>query len=231
MKGRDGTERTGFPWVLTLATAIVVAICSALGVWQLQRAQWKSDQLARLEAMKTAPPAPVAPVLARAARGENVDLVRVVAQCAPAPRQGSFRMSVDNGQWIARPLAACAIAAPPYDGVVVDRGVYEASRGQVSLPTSALPAPGRVVGVLRPPIQGVGVAGLAHPAPWILAAERETPAPPGVTPAPGEAGASDNLQYVGEYAPTWFGLAGVAACVYAAMLWRRYRPRGVDPNR
>ncbi|HTX49591.1 MAG TPA: SURF1 family cytochrome oxidase biogenesis protein [Caulobacteraceae bacterium] len=231
MKGRVRTERAGFPWVLTLATAIVVAICAGLGVWQLQRAQWKRDQLARIAAMRTAPPAPLAPVLARAARGENVDLIRVVAQCLPGPPQRLFRMSVDNGQWIARPLAACAVAAPPYDGIVVDRGLYEPSRGEVSLPTTALPSPGRVVGVLRPPVRGVGGAGLAHPAPWILAVERESPAPPDVTPAPGEAGASDNLQYVGEYAPTWFGLAGVAACVYAAMLWRRYRPRGLDPHR
>jgi len=226
MKGR-----AAFPWGLTLATAVVVAICAGLGVWQLQRAQWKSDQLARLEAMKTAPAVPLAPVLARAARGENVDLVRVVVECAPAPPQRFFRMSVDNGEWVARPLAACAVAAPPYDGIVIDRGVYEASRGQVNLPSSAMPAPGRVIGVLRPPVQGPGVVGLAHPAPWILAAERETPPPPGVTPAPGEIGAADNLQYVGAYAPTWFGLAGVAACVYAAMLWRRYRPRGVDPIR
>ena len=70
-----------FPIGLTLATAMVVAICSALGVWQLQRAQWKNDQLARLAAMRTAPAVPLAPVLARAARGENVDLVRVVADC------------------------------------------------------------------------------------------------------------------------------------------------------
>ena len=60
--------------------------------------------------------------------------------------------------------------------------------------------------------------------PLVLVVEQETPAAPGVAPAPPPPGAPDDLQYVGEYTLTWFGLAGVVACFYAALLWRRYRP-------
>ena len=67
-------------------------------------------------------------------------------------------------------------------------------------------------------------AGLARPAPVVLSVEQETPPPPGVAPAPYDA-AADSLHYVGAYAPTWFGLAVALACVYAAMLWRRYHPK------
>ena len=45
-----------------------------------------------------------------------------------------------------------------------------------------------------------------------------------MTPAP-YPDAAGNLEYVGSYAPTWFGLAGVALSFYAAMLWRRYHPK------
>jgi cytochrome oxidase assembly protein ShyY1 len=37
--------------------------------------------------------------------------------------------------------------------------------------------------------------------------------------------AAGNLEYVGSYAPTWFGLAGVVLAIYAAMLWRREHPK------
>jgi surfeit locus 1 family protein len=68
------------------------------------------------------------------------------------------------------------------------------------------------------------LAGFAGAAPYVLVAERETPAPPGVAPSP-YPDAAGNLEYVGAYAPTWFGLAGALVAIYAAMLWRRYHPK------
>ncbi len=101
----------------------------------------------------------------------------------------------------------------------------QAASGATAAPNVSLPQPGRLVGVLRRGKTAPGAIGLAHPAPLVLVVEQETPAAPGVAPAPPPAGdAPDSLQYVGAYAPTWFGLAAVAACFYAAMLWRRYRP-------
>jgi surfeit locus 1 family protein len=215
-----------FPIGLTIAAAVVVAICAGLGVWQMQRLHWKDAMLAKLAVLQHAAAQPIAPVLARAARGEDVEFTRVTADCAPAaPASVVFVQSVIDGQWVWRPQSACALAAPPYDGVIVDRGVVDATRGQTSASALALPAPGRLVGVLRKPPKLPSVAGLAHPAPYVLVADSETPAARGVTASPLPNDAPDNLQYVGAYGPTWFGLAGVAACFYAAMLWRRYRPK------
>ena len=218
------SERTRFPVGLTLAAVIAFAICCGLGVWQLQRLDWKHQETARIAAVKNAPPQPIGPVLARVANGQSADFTRVAADCvAGAPAPAIFHMTTDNGDWIARALAACRLAGSAYDGVIVDRGFLTSSRGSTATPTATLPPPVHVVGVLfakpQPP-----TAGLARPAPVVLSVERETPPPPGVAPAP-YANASDNLKYVGAYAPTWFGLAGALACVYAAMLWRRYHPK------
>ena len=211
--------------MLTIAAGLVFALCVALGVWQLQRFDWKEGQLTRIAAMQAAPPQPIGRVLASAARGEDVSFDRVFADCAAGSAPAGYRISSLAGEWVARPLAACRLAAPPYDGIAVDRGVLDASRGSTSAPTAVLPAPVHVEGVLRTLPAGPPVAGLARPAAYLLVAERETPPAPGATPAPATAQAPDNLQYAGAYAPTWFGLAGGVACVYAAMLWRRLRRR------
>lgn len=219
------SEARRFPIGLTLAAAVVFAACVALGVWQLQRLAWKDHELARIAAEQAAPARPIVAVLAMAARGRDVELVRVAADCGPEGPQMFFRMSADAGQWAARAMAACRLEAPPYDGIVVDRGVFDAARGQTTLPMAALPAPGHVEGALRRPLPGLAPAGLAHPAPYVLVAERESPPAPGVTPSPMTRQAPESLHYVGAYAPTWFGLAAVVAGVYAAMLWRRRRPK------
>ena len=213
-----------FPVGLTLAAGVVFALCIGLGVWQLQRLHWKGQVLAQIAALKAAPAQPIVPVLARAARGEEVEFTRVVADCAAAPAQTvHFVMGVADTQYVWRPQSACRIDAPPFDGVVVDRGVLAAATGSTQPPAATLPSPMHLVGVLRRAASLPPVAGLTRPAPVILVVEQETPAAPGVTPAPPEGGTPENLQYVGEYAPTWFGLAGVLACFYAALLWRRYR--------
>ncbi len=218
------TSRPRFPLGLTLAAAVVVAICAGLGVWQLQRAAWRQQQLAKIAALRAAPAQPIGPVLSRAARGEDVAFTRVAATCAPAPPgPAEVRMTTDRGDWIARILSPCRLAAGPYDGIVVDRGLLAVTRGEPNPPQVSLPAPGAIAGVLLPSGDARAV-GLARAAPYLLVAERETPPRGGLDPAPYAANAADRLQYVGAYAPTWFGLAGVALCVYAAMLWRRYRP-------
>ena len=104
--------------------------------------------------------------------------------------------------------------------MLVDRGFITASRGSTQPPTVVLPAPVHVVGVLSLIYMHPG----SMLAPYTIVAERETPAPPGISPAP-YPDPRRNLQYVGACAPTWFGLAAVVAGVYAAMLWRRRRPK------
>jgi surfeit locus 1 family protein len=45
-----------FPFAATLLTLVMIPVLIALGVWQLQRRDWKHDLIARLEAAKTLPP-------------------------------------------------------------------------------------------------------------------------------------------------------------------------------
>jgi surfeit locus 1 family protein len=218
------TSESRFPVGLTLAAAVAFVILVGLGVWQLRRGDWKAHELARIAALEHAPPQPIGAVLTRFGKGADVSFTRVVADCLPGPATpAQFHMVSDNGEWIARTLSPCRLAEPPFDGVVVDRGFLQSSRGLPNPPALNLPMPAHVVGLLyaraAPP-----VLGLTHAAPFTLVVERETPPIPGVTPTP-YPDAGGNLQYAGAYAPTWFGLAGVLAGVYAAMLWRRNHPK------
>jgi surfeit locus 1 family protein len=216
-------ESGRFPFGLTIGALAVIAICAALGVWQLGRAQWKAVELKRIAALKSAAPQPIGPVLARDAAGRDQSFARVAVTCAPGSAQAAYKLVADNGDWIARARAACRLpAGGPYDALLIDRGVLVASRGLTNGPATVLPPPAEVVGVLYH--QADALPSDAHPAPYVLVAEHETPAPPGVTPTPYPDAAS-NLEYVGAYAPTWFGLAVVALCFYAALLWRRYHPK------
>jgi cytochrome oxidase assembly protein ShyY1 len=218
------TSRQRPPVVLTVAAAIVFVVCFGLGVWQLQRAAWKTHELARVAGLKHAAPIPLEPLFAQMAKGDDLTFTRVVVDCLPAdPGPAQSRLVSDKGEWIARLLSACQLDEPPYQGIVIDRGFLAASRGQPNPPAATLPAPEHVSGVLYPRASSQ-MAGLSNPAPFVLVVEQEMPSPTGVTPAP-YPDAGDNLQYVGAYWLTWFGLAGAVAVVYAAMLWRRSHPK------
>jgi surfeit locus 1 family protein len=224
------TSKVRFPFGLTIAALVVFVICCGLGAWQLQRAAWKAAELKRIAAVQSAPPVPIGPVLRAASQGANVAFTRVEAVCAPGKDMALYVVRASaafNGApdaWASHPIAYCRLASGPYDGVDVDRGIVAASIGETQAPTTSLPPPQEVTGVLlargaKLPID------TGRSAPYVLSAETERPAPPGVTPGQVVRGAPENLQYVGAYGPTWFGLAGVLAAIYAAMLWRRYRPQ------
>jgi hypothetical protein len=84
-------KKAGFPFGLTIATAIAFAILCFLGAWQMQRLAWKQDLLARIETLKTAPPVPLATVLTGPATAEDAPGVgsastaRSVAVCRLCP--------------------------------------------------------------------------------------------------------------------------------------------------
>jgi surfeit locus 1 family protein len=227
------SERPRFPLGLTLCAAIAFVILIGLGGWQVQRAHWKARQLVKIAALRDAPPQPINLVLQRAARGEDVTNTRVAADCLPAPPElATDRITTDGQTWVTQVLSVCRLASPDYGGVWVDRGVLSSSRGSTTPANVIVAAPAHVVGILYytrsdcppPPSPCRWRDKLHDAAPYTLVVEHETPPPPGVEPSPYR-NAADNLQYVGAYAPTWFGLAGVLVCIYAAMLWRRYHPK------
>ncbi len=240
--------RHGFPWVLTVSAGIALAALVGLGTWQVYRLAWKTAMIAKIAALSTAPARPLEAVLAAGGSAEFQRVETHCRESAPPVRVTPYRYAVRDGRIGWRLLGVCRLAARGYDGVVVDRGLVERLMGATSPTPAAFAAPQDVVGVLRAPgarpllgaalmEEGPGFAawrlidraslariaagaGLARPAPYILAAERETPAPLGVTPAALPQDIPNNHLV---YALTWFALAGILAWFYAALLLRRLR--------
>lgn len=234
------SARRGFPVGLTVATAIAFLILVSLGSWQVQRLHWKRDVLRRIEALQTAPARPLPPVLAARAAGQDVDFTRVRAICpglAAAPYIELYGLR--DGQAGSRLISACAIEAPPYRAILVDRGFVADTISSRPPVDGANRAPVEVVGVLRSPeagntfsppnrpdrwftrdVAGMAAAlGAARPAPVFLMAETSSnPEWKALTPAPVPAAISNRHL---EYAVTWYGLAAALAGVYAAMLLKR----------
>ncbi len=239
-----------FPFGLTFAAAIASSVLMGLGAWQVRRLAWKEALLARIEALRAAAPTPIAAMAVRMVRGEDVGFMRVAAACAlsttPAPQ--IYRYALHDGQVAWRLLSPCRFAAGGYDGVMVDRGIVARLTGAMSPTAGVYPEPKAVIGILRSPgarplfdaggpITAGGVTtvriidrdalgalaaqtGLRRPVPYLLAAEREAPAAVGITPAALPQDIPNNHLV---YALTWFALAGILACFYAALVWRRMR--------
>jgi surfeit locus 1 family protein len=235
------------PIGLTLATLIGLAILLALGGWQMKRLAWKTDLLARIEKLKTAPARPLADVLALAAKGENVDFSRVTVVCDPTGLKPSkvWLFGLKDGQAGWRSLAPCGL---PGQVIIIDRG-FSARGEDTTPPTTTEPPPQAVTGILRRPDTLTGVqhavtqdqndvigwqtregamasamrgalSGGAKASPFILVAESESPQPFGLNPAPLP---TDIPNRHLEYALTWFGLAATLIAIYGAMLWRRFK--------
>src|SRR6185369_14107066 len=114
---------TGFPVGLTIATAIGLAILIALGVWQLQRLQWKEALLAHVAALQSAQAQPVGPVLDAAAAGQDVGFTRVSVTCPGLSKAAFLELyGIREGEAGSRLISACAVDARRYRTVLVDRG-------------------------------------------------------------------------------------------------------------
>lgn len=243
----DAAPAPRFPVGLTVAVAIAFLILIGLGSWQVQRMQWKEQLLARIAATQKLPARPLSEVLARAAAGEDVDFVRVSVKCLdpPLPQSRVLLYGLKDGAPVWRPIAPCRIATGGYGVIAIDRGT--ARDGGPNPPQLTIANPTHVEGVLRRPEATTAIQRLAGNAaqtdetgyfdraaaqaaiaaqartltpPYMIVAERETPAPPFVTPAPLPLNISN--RHV-EYVITWYGLALALLGVYAAMLRRKLK--------
>ena len=173
--------------------AIAVAVMIALGVWQLQRAQWKGDLLVQLEANRALPATayPTDPTDAQAIlfRRSSVDCVQPVAIRANAGRNAQGTSGWSH-------LATCG--AKP--GIVVDIGW---SPGL----TAVRWAGGAVSGVIVPDSRSGIRLVAANPAPGLAPSQ-----PPGPDTIP------NNHLF---YAAQWFFFAAAAALIYGLALRRR----------
>src|SRR5690606_34944000 len=99
-----------FPWILTLASALVFAMLVSLGVWQVQRLQWKQDLIAQAEAAATAPPGAPGDVFG----ADNPEFAKVALTCpglATAPYVELY--TIHKGRAGVRLISACR--HPGYD--------------------------------------------------------------------------------------------------------------------
>jgi surfeit locus 1 family protein len=229
--------------VLTLLLVVVgVALLCGLGVWQVQRLQWKTQLLARIQALAYAPAEPLNVALNHVQAGRDVDFIRVQTPCEPAPPGPAARIYTvtdDGPGW--RPVVLCRLKVGPYPAVLVDLGVEsEAARPG----NAALAPPAALTGVLRTGLrrepfmamqpQGPGefgwrdmkgvsaYLGAPNAAPVFLMLEQPA-ASPTIKPRPTPIDIPNN--HLG-YAITWFGLAAALIAVYAAALMKRRRKAG-----
>ena len=229
--------RRRFPWLLTILSALALALLITLGVWQVQRLQWKQDLIARAEAAAQLPPAPLDAV----AEGPEAEFRRVVVRCpglAAAP--WVELQSIQDGRPGVRLVSVCR----PEGGagaLLVDRG-FVADHVSARPTQTGSDATVEITGVLRrvpspnrfapPPRDGrfyardqqamaaaLGESGDVGDR--VLFAETSSnPEWPALHPsAPPAAFSNDHLGY----ALTWFGLAIALVVFYGALLRRRRR--------
>ncbi len=223
--------------VLTfIVVTLAVVILCGLGVWQIKRLQWKTQLLARIQALQYAPPEPLNVALNHLQSGRDEDFIRVTTACEPAPPAPAARVYTvsDSGPgW--RPIVLCRLVGGPYPAVLLDLGV-ESDTGVAA--DSHLAAPLRLTGVLRAapkhrpfmatPDGGAGefgwrnvpaiatYLGAHNVAPVMLMLEHPA-ATPGIKPQPAPIDIPNN--HLG-YAITWFGLAAALVAVYVAALMK-----------
>ena len=62
---------------ITVATLCALAVLLGLGVWQLERLQWKEGLIAAIESRTKGPPVSLDEALALAAKGEDIEYLRI----------------------------------------------------------------------------------------------------------------------------------------------------------
>ena len=230
---------------LTIATLAGLAVLVGLGVWQLQRLEWKEGLIARIEARTERKPMSLerATELARGGRNLSYYPVRVEGSFHHARERYLYTISLDGepGWYVITPLETV-------DGnvVLINRGFVPATLRDPSTRTlGQIEEVVTVTGLVRRPEEPSIFIPDNDPQAnqWF---SRDLPAmarsmfPGGtvrVSPFLLEAGASDvpggwpqggqtRLKLVNkhlEYALIWFGLAGCLVVISAVYAWGAYR--------
>lgn len=232
--------RPRFPVVLTILAVVLLGVLLALGVWQVQRMQWKEGLIAGAEAAADLPPVP----LAEALKAENPEFRRVILTCRGLSAAPYVELqSIEHSDAGVRLVSACAV-----DGIEGEDGAtLLVDRGFVSADISARPTvkaddtmPVVITGVLRrapapsaltpPPAEGrfygrdaeamaraLKVEGPVSPF-TVFAVTSTNPDWQALKPSAPPAAFTNN--HLG-YALTWFGLAVALIAFYVVLLRRR----------
>ena len=204
------------PLLPTVFVLLAVAVMIALGVWQLQRAQWKERLLAELAVNATLPPVDLDPLIERGTE-RNVPLAfrRVLVTCAPGDvrprvRAGRSRRDAPGSVYI----VPCRPAAE--DGFA---GLLDVNVGWAAQPDA--------VERLRLNRVVAGQLGAVEPGSRVILTAAEPVAPL-------EASAPASLENIPNnhlvYAFQWFFFAAAALVIYALALRRRLSTGGGTPK-
>jgi surfeit locus 1 family protein len=200
------------PIVATLVVALAVAAMIALGVWQLQRAQWKDALIARYATAKSQPGVtfPIGTVNQDLLfRRSSVVCLQLVGWTVSAGRNQA-------GQSGWRHLAACRTGAEG-PGATIDIGWTP------GFDTKPVWSGGRVSGTIGPKPDHRSLIGMlfgaAHDPGVLLVSDTAAPGlqpslPPSLEDIPNNHRA---------YAVQWFVFAGLAVLIYGLALGRRMR--------
>lgn len=230
---------------LTVATLMGLALLIGLGVWQLQRLEWKEGLIARIEARTERKPMSLDQAITLARRGGNPSYypVRAEGRFHHARERYLYALSLDGkpGWHVITPLETVNGTV-----VLVDRGfVPESLRDPSSRRLGQIEEVVTVTGLVRTPEeQSVFVpdndiaanqwfsrdlpamarsmfpGGTVQVAPFFLEAGKSDV--PGGWPEGGQT----RLKFVNnhlQYAITWFGLAFCLVVIYAIYVWGAYR--------
>ena len=237
--------QTGSLLKLTIATLIGVSLLVGLGVWQLQRLEWKEGIIARIEARIEREPMSLERALDIVRRYPNPDYfpVRVEGRFHHDRERYLYALSLEGepGWHVITPLETVG-----GEVVLVDRGfVPEAMRDPVTRTQGQVEEVGAVTGLIRSPeTPGIFIpenepdrnqwfsrdltamgrsmfpGGTVEPIPFFLEARKSDV--PGGLPLGGQTRLTLTNNHL-QYALTWFCLAVVLVVVYAAYMWGALR--------
>lgn len=231
------TSRPSFPWLLSLLAVVLLGILLSLGVWQVQRLNWKQGLIQAAEAADKAPVLP----LSEALKLEDPEFRTVLITCPGLARAPFVELrSIEAGQTGVRLVSLCREASGLT--LLVDRGfmaegltdrpavlagdnmpvVLSAVLRRVPQPSRMTPQPeglsfyGRDLPAMA---KALGAEGPTLPY-GVYATTSINPEIQGmISSAPPVAFSNNHLGY----ALTWFGLAIALIVFYAVLLRRRLK--------
>ena len=227
--------RPRFPIILTILAVLLLGVLLALGVWQVQRMQWKEGLIASAEAAAGQPPLP----LDEALKLDNPEFRRVILTCRGLSAAPFVELqSIENSDAGVRLVSTCAVEGGPT--LLVDRGFVSAEISSRPPVNAADTMPVVITGVLRrspapsaltpPPAEGrfygrdaeamaraLKVEGPISPF-TVFATTSTNPDWAALKPSAPPAAFTNN--HLG-YALTWFGLAAALIAFYVVLLRRR----------
>ena len=226
--------RARFPFGLTLVAVLALALLCGLGVWQVQRMQWKNGLIDQAEAAADLPAAPIASVMAL----DDPAFRKVAIDCPGLATARYVELqTIHDGEPGVRLISACRPAGFP-TVFLIDRGFIAetvSARPPVAVSTASFPVVAEVretppPGPMALPVDkgrffardmaGMAEAlGVANPDPnTLFALTSSNPELETLQPSAPPAAFSNN--HLG-YALTWFGLALALVGFYIVLLRRK----------